>query len=514
MGRKARSKRKRRKLQDDDLIIPGESERGDFVLELTQYIKAYEEDFKVHPFEGLSKLRREIVLENLMLLRSANELPLLHEDPQGFLNVAKSITDAERNNPNTDLMATPSIENIKDKMIDGSGKTAEEILKENIKDISATATTLGGIEKTVKSSRRYVLDHYLMLNNVLTNPNIKDKGVGPLEKESKNMLWGRLREARIFEIPVSLFATLYHESDLFVCKEAGVEYTMPGERDIPPKEMEHYLKVSRSLREGWQLPEHMPFECLYFGINGSVLLTETQQDSLNIPERVTRCSWMGYLVTSKWVFVLVRTGHREDPGIYAAAEMKNGKWQPDLITATPFIVNWLIEWVNDHQTCVQEGTSSFGYRHDYKKICKRWKIKKPIPAPYYTVYIKDELIDQEAWLRKLRKRQSMRPRRSPQHQYDVRGSWVCRITRGPLPLDPKLEKQLRRDRRRKIFTHERPDADTAQHLLKRGISPKRVDEWIAVLLYWRTDHRRGPEDGPHIPSIRKSARKRLKAVGE
>lgn len=576
MGRKSRQKKKKRENQkrraSGDFIIRGDSERGDFLLELAKYAQAYQEDFKEYPFEGLTETQKETIMETLLLLRHTKKLPSLFDDPQGFLEMAKRFTDAERNRPSNDPGARPTIENVKDEMFDGThtvgevkksimegyhlypddpsviaddgglnvaigtpdgAKHAVRFSKEERERVEAGARSLGvsvaefiksgiGQEilrstiKDTKRNRRFVLDQYLMLHNILTHPDRAEKGLGTLEKETGNLLWAKLRDARIFEIPVSLFTTLYHESDLFLCKQAGVEWTWPGERDIPPDEIKLYTETFRALLEGWQIPEHMPFECIYFGIDHAVYLSPDQRSAMGVPKDTKRCSWMGFLVASEWVFTLIRTESQsgKDTGVYVNAEMKDGRWNPTVVTSTPFIVTWLIDWVNDHQTCVQEGTSSFSYRHDYKKISKRWQVKRPIPAPYYTVYIKDELIDQEAWLKKLRARQSVRPRKSPQHQYDVRGSWVCRFMRGPLPLDPKLEKRLRRDKRRRIFTHQRLDADTAQHMLKRGIAPKRVDEWLSVLLYWRQDHKKGPMDGPYVPSIRKSARKLARAVGE
>lgn len=616
MGRKSREKKRRRKrkqlAKSDKFIVRGQSERGDFILELVKFIEAYQADFGKHPFEGLEEKQRETVIDMLLILRKAGKLPRIWDDPETYKEVLEHAVEAERRHPSVDPNATPTIDNIANEMLDGrtvkevkdeamgalltAGKSKEEIRQEIAKKSPAMAMAFddrfpdvlravqgegeelypgygypedpneglnialrpegddrkvipvklnaeerrqieGGaraagvsvehflrmgigqqlIKETirdVKRSRRHVLDQYLMAQNVLTNPKRTEEGVGTFSDDTGNRVWAVMRQARIFEIPVTLFTTLYHESDKFVCKQAGVEWCFPGERDIPQEELDLYRETFQELREEWQLPAHLPFEAMFLGIDHSVYLTPDQRDALYVPKAVDRCSWMGFLVTATFACVLLRTEDLkgQQDGVYLSVEMNEGIWVPDMLTSTPFVIAWLIEWINDHQTCVQEGSGGFGHRHDYKKLAKRWSIKRPIPAPYYTVYIKDELINQDAWLEKLRKRQSVRPRRSPQHQYDVRGSWVCRIMRGPLPLDPKLEQQLRRDKRRKIYTHERPDAETAQHLLKRGISPKKVDEWMSVLIYWRKDHRRGPEDGPYVPSVRKSARK--KAVGE
>jgi len=369
------------------------------------------------------------------------------------------------------------------------------------------------------SGRKYVVNRYLSFLGALYKADEHER-----YEETRTALKRLIKECRIFEIPASLFTKLYKETDDFVCQEAGIDiqkYLPEDENEgllqFSKKDYKKFTKTYEDLLKFWYLPETLPFDCLYLGIEAPIQVTKAQFESykhegFDLSEEVFNINLLGYIVNQHHVYTIFLMKYAPRPGdtnaglgSYCLAEKNSNGWNLTG-TPTPFVVKWLIDWINDHQTCVKEGTKSFGYRREYKKIAKRFEIKKPIPAPYYTVYIKDELIDEEAWMRKLRQKLSLKPRKSPQHQYDVRGAWVCRYLRGPLPLDPRLEKRLRRDKRRKLFIEEQPDIDTVVHMAKRGIPPKRKDEWLAILLYWRSDHRRGPTDGPYIPSVRKSGR--------
>jgi len=559
------------------------------MLELAEYAKVHTEYYKgVHPFEGLNDRQKETVIEGLILLRDANLLPPMQEDPEQFQTLMREIILAVQKDPELNSMqainASPThhqtlsnmtkeeriaatklllsrnpglVDAVKRGVADqlypehGEYYEDDEELKITVKagehssfdlkfeaekrkeienlairaNMSVTEYVKHGIGEQLAleaalrqgdgrtpQSRQYVIDQFLLIKKMLRTAE-PDGTITTSDPERVAMLHASLAEARIFEIPTSLFVKLNYETELFVCQEAGVEFTQPDERELPQEEIEVYMDTFRKLREDWSLPDQLPFEIMYFGLSYPVVMTADQRAAYQCPDDTDKATYLGYLVSADWAFVLVRTEHPEGPGCYALQEMRKGNWQhidSPMLTSSPFIIRWLVEWINDHQTCVQESTRTFGYRRDYQKLCKRWRIKRAIPSPYYTVYLKDELIDEDAWLRKLRQRQSVRPRKSPEHQYDVRGAWVCRYLRGPKPLDKKLESKLRRDKRRKIFIDNPPDVETAIHMAKRGIAPKRKDEWLAILIYWRQDHRRGPETGPYVPSVRKSGRNKYR----
>lgn len=382
----------------------------------------------------------------------------------------------------------------------------------------AQATKRIGLPPIEKPGKQYIIRQYLMVLQALFeesrhlkseytvhDPMLGEEG----RKKEAALIWARLNSARIFEIPVRLVEILYHEVDLYICREAGVDWVPPSDVSMLSEgEARHYLRTMKHLRQDVELPQ-LPFECIYLGFTQPVMIHNKELYSL--PDHVTEAWMFGFVVTNHEAFTLIETrspSHGVNRGIVALCEMMDGSWAtPYALTSTPWLVGWIIEWINDHQTVIEEATRSFDYRRKFKKESAKL-IKKPIPPPFYTVHMKDQQIDEEEWLERFRRRLDSKIRQAPQHQYDVRGHRVVRYQRGLLPLDPRLEKQLRHDPRRKIFITDKVDSETAAQLAKRRVLPKRVDEWMAVLIYWKHDHRRGPKDGPYIPSVRKSARKR------
>jgi hypothetical protein len=321
--------------------------------------------------------------------------------------------------------------------------------------------------------------------------------------------WSYLNQASIFEVPTSLYTELYHEADKEVCRVAGQEWLHPADRSQSSEEEAlRNFKVTEDEGKRQSYPEHMPFEYCYFGFDIPWLLNPGQAAlfgaiASNEPVDV----FMYAILAAKGrVFSLHTLDHGYKCGIAIRCEREDNKWIRPL-TLMPWIFNWMVEWINSHRLTVEETTHKFGYRHHYKRAAKRSK-NKPIPPPYYTVLIKDVV-------RKERPRTDetgMKMRRAQRHRSAVRGHGVMRVRRGKLPLDPKLEQELRKDKRRRIFTDRPLDAETYADLAKRGIRPKAHDEWMAVLKYWRNEFMRGPEDGPFIPAVRKSGRKRRRRV--
>lgn len=377
--------------------------------------------------------------------------------------------------------------------------------------------------KTPHQRRQFVVEGYLGVLTMLRDgargqaTTIEGEKNNPDTIAEARLLWGLLKDARVFEIPGVLARDLYAEVDKHVCRLAGVKWTpMSESANIPQEEIDRYTSVLLHERKLVSLPEKMPFESLYLGIEPPIKLSGFQRDMWNAG-RFNTAKIIGFLVTHKHVvaFILGQIEETESDGTVHLTrgvsyqwEMFHHEWVRSM-TSTPWWVTWIIEWINDHQTFIEESTHLGSYRRGYKKAAKG-KISRPIPPPYYAVTMRDALISEEDWLKKFQRQLRAIARRKCEHQYDVRGHWCVRVMRGPLPLEPKLENKLRKDKRRKIFTMHPPDAETAARLAKRGFPAKKVDEWLAVLVYWRDDHKRGPEDGPYIPSIRRSARTKPK----
>jgi hypothetical protein len=349
--------------------------------------------------------------------------------------------------------------------------------------------------KSVSKGRDFVIDLYIRTMNELRRSDLwgYDPG-GSIEEERKqaqmaNRVWGLLNQANIFEVPSSLYTQLYQTADVHACREAAGLGKLVRATEVT-------------------FPENLPFDVCYLALDAPVKLTDLQQAVYKVPNRseggLVIGAWLnGFLVSESESTSFVTIANTEDKsGLMIHGERMMGHWcSPD--TLSPWIISWLIEWINGHQTTIEEHTGKFSYRRSYKKKAGRFATPSRIPKPYYSIYMKDKKV-QEDWVKRLSR--ALKKRRKQEHRSEVRGHLVLRYMRGSLPLDPKLEKRLRRDKRRKVFTVTKPDPETAFELAKRGIAPKQINEWIAVLIYYRKDFIRGPEGAPLIPAIRKSAK--------
>lgn len=350
--------------------------------------------------------------------------------------------------------------------------------------------------------RDLVVEMYLTTLNTLrttqtvsTNMNGKELSNEDLRRGNHSR-WGLLNQARIFEIPVSLFIALYQLADRLTSEICGF-------KNNTYDEVKYAQVVTQHSKEMW--PERFPFDTCYLALDPPLELSDLQRH-VYVVDSCNEAWLYAFLITSSGeVDTFINVVQKDRAGIATSLERYAGSdvWQFPM-SLTSWTVTWMVDWINDHQVTIEEKTKSFGYRDHYKKATKRLKVSH-IPSPYYVINMREDLIQEKE------KRVLSAPRKhwELQYRHDVRGCNNCRIMRGPLPLDPKLEKLLRQDKRRKIYTTELPDPETAKELAKRGIAPKHRDEWLAVLLYWRKDHIKGPPSAPFIPAIRRSSRRKV-----
>ena len=88
------------------------------------------------------------------------------------------------------------------------------------------------------------------------------------------------------------------------------------------------------------------------------------------------------------------------------------------------------------------------------------------------------------------------------HRWDVVGNVASRQFVGQEPMDAVLEKNLTKRGYKILRFGNEPDEDLRSLLESRGIGLPREAEWLAFLSWWRRGHVKGPEDKPHIPSVR------------
>lgn len=310
-------------------------------------------------------------------------------------------------------------------------------------------------------------------------------------------VWPYLRDTVIFELP-SVAYTLLQDGFAASCADLARVKAPTGQRT--PKQNRRIVEV---IHEGGaaSLPDNLPFQSCFFAYGGGV------KDSHYAPEEATTTVQQllyGHLVTAAgWVVNFRRDDDGRAVFSFDRDPTVDGHWTPDrLHTLAPWIINALIEYVNEHKTLIEQGKNGFGYQALLKKAAKRLNMKVPIPPPFYVVYMKDTVVQEH-----VRRRASVLKRHIDwQHRWRVRGHGCIRLFRGLLPLDPEFEEVLKQ-RKYKIFKETPPDGEIAVELAKRGVSNKRGDEWLAVLQYWREDSIKGPSDKPLVESVRRSTKK-------
>jgi hypothetical protein len=349
-----------------------------------------------------------------------------------------------------------------------------------------------------------------------------------------------LSEAVIYEIPEELFKSIYRAADYYTATEvAGLPwYDVDAHPDPPPEiveQMPHYWESLAAEGKKQPFPEKLPFDYCYFGFDKPPILSKQQKvtyDTVTAPGDIVApyAIRMGLLVSREghaWTLLLssdskALIGDYSEIGgpntevrytFSAYPECINGEWTHPL-TLAPWFVNALAEWVNDHKVVsVEEVPRTIGFKRMCERVNKkRARVARPVPPHYYAVTMRDQLIMEEDFDKRFPKRRSHMVI-DWQHRWLVTAHDRIRVKRGPLPLDPKVEKDLRRPRqgsknRYLVFKDSHPQGELAKELWRRGVKPKREDEWMAVLVSRITDYVKGPDDKPLIPSTRRSGRSR------
>lgn len=344
--------------------------------------------------------------------------------------------------------------------------------------------------------------------------------------EIPDLMKTALREAVIFEIPLGLFGSVYRAADIYTCTQvAGLEWYDPDESPAPPEkirdEMPHYWSSVSKAGHHVPFPTKFPFKSVYFGLEPALPLKKNQREFFHC-DAYPFASLFGFLITEEGrVWTLIMVADSTEPtettttSLHAlqeygyVKEKDERRWFAPL-TLTPWVLPALLEWVNDHKVVSVEAVPrTLSYRRAFQRSpAGTKKLKKLVPPPYYAVTMRDQLVEEELGRRWPQPQNPI----DWQHRWLVTGHDRIRVRRGPLPLDPKIEKDLLKPRsggrRYHIFRDSHPMGDLAKELWRRGVKPKRDDEWMAVLVSRVKDYVKGPDDKPLIPSTRRSGRSR------
>lgn len=351
-------------------------------------------------------------------------------------------------------------------------------------------------------------------------------GIGSEEASLRaRTVWAGMKQARLFCVEPQRWFHAYNASDRYVEEKlCGLEWkpanpTAPAAQEAAEKIMEAYEQYGTH----WPFPGQLPFDSIYLAYGDRLLISKSP---LAFFTRMRPDAWdqlgrpsarlIGQLLTwqgeEAFVFTAMKLGeptsrHRGllddrtffQPGtILWSANYMDEEWlQPHSLD--PWIVNILVNGINDHKKIIEEYRPTLGHKLERKKASKKARGFLPLPEPFYMCNLRDELLTAPA----------RKPNRFPgrpmewSHRWDVRGHECVRIERGELPIDDKLRAKLKK-RGYRIYEGLTLGGagDDANRLLKKGIRAPGPREWLAVLSYWRENFVKGPSDKPYIPAAR------------
>jgi len=355
-----------------------------------------------------------------------------------------------------------------------------------------------------KATHEAIVQNYLQLCQIV-------RTAASAADVNAQRVWPMLRDAVIFELPTIAYHTLYEEFFNYCVKVARVDPKIPI-TDHTAKQRKRVMDVIGTGVHA-PFPEKLPFKSCFFAYgrgvrdaNADLLEEDLRKKEPNAPPSVGKL--YGHLVTDTGLVVNFRhieRGANGQEGLVFVFDRDptsiKGQCWDRVHTLSPWIINALVSYVNEHKKLVEAGPNGFGYKSLVKKLAKGLAMTPPVPRPFYVVYLKDEVIREHARQRTVAIKREI----DWQHRWNVRGHDCIRYTRGPLPIDSETEAALLK-RRYKIFTDTQPDSQTFMALAKRGIPPKAEDEWLAVLSVWRESFVKGPSDKPLIESVRRSTK--------
>lgn len=339
--------------------------------------------------------------------------------------------------------------------------------------------------------------------------------------QNARLFWSAMKQARLFTIHPERWKELYTLSDRFVEEQLCGQEWSPADpnRVIDAAEEARAKKVMETYEEQgthWPFPDPMPFDACFFGYGRRF---EISRSPVAFHTRMTPEEWhlygsprvflLGHLLAwsgdTPYAFTVIEFGESRE----AHAQMSinageiaficsylDGEWfQPHSLD--PWILSMLVRTINEHKKIIQDYRPTLGQRLNRKKASKRVKQLLPLPAPFYMVSLKDELLVSP------QKAPTTLPGRPVEwsHRWDVRGHECVRIERGELPLADKERVRLKK-REYRIYEGMSLSGDDANRLLKRGVRAPGPREWVAVLSYWREAMVKGPADKPYIPGAR------------
>jgi hypothetical protein len=365
--------------------------------------------------------------------------------------------------------------------------------------------------KPDNKSHDAIVQMYLLILKALRQ-NADNKKLSEKFQHECAKMWDLLRGAKIFEIAPESYVELHMQVDRYVTEEiAQLPFYDPRDAkvDVPPGESELLYRRQTEALQVLPFPEKFPFDVCWFAISGGLAISDFQAETRQLAQSQGPYQLAGILtdeVGEHHELLISRKARRNGDIIEMNLHItthrveEESTWQHPFCLA-PFVLHALVDGVNDHQTTiVAQRKLSLHSQGKIKKGLGDLGLKRPIPPPFYTVYLRDKVIKEvvKGWGGgKLRAKYA--------HRFDVRGHYCFKIYRGQMPMDAEMELHLDK-LRYDIFKTKPLDEATIDALQERGQPPRQENEWIAIKRFWKKSYVKGPENGPYVPSTRKATK--------
>jgi hypothetical protein len=363
--------------------------------------------------------------------------------------------------------------------------------------------------KPDNKAHEFAVSTYLMLLKALQQ-NAKKGGEKVKHEHAK--MYDLLRTAKIFEITPESYVEMHLEVDRYVTEDiAHLPFHHPNDEKVEIPEGEGMLLHKRTAEAAQRLPfpDKMPFDVCWFAITGTMAISDIQAFTRGLPEDDGPYMLAGVLATSEGehheLFIANkadRYGRDLEMRLYMSTHRveEEQRWLHPLCLA-PFVLHFMVDSINEHQTTIV-ALRKLGFQSQGKirKGLGDLGIKKAVPPPFYTVYLRDKVIKEIA-----KGYSGGKLRAKLAHRFDVRGHWCFKIFRGPMPMDVELELHLD-NLKYSIYKNRPVDEWVKDALREREQALPQEGEWLAVKRFWKNSYVKGPEGAQYVPSTRRATK--------
>jgi len=332
--------------------------------------------------------------------------------------------------------------------------------------------------------------------------------------EQARKVWPLLRMARVYEFqPHHVFnianelleekLAMNDDGSKVITRQMVIHFKGEGKN---VSVVEHRLK---KWHKTWEWPE-LPFDACYIGYGPGISVPRDVWEAYGYGDKMelaeqTEIDIIAHLVLHdgrvyEFAKIIDERTFEVKGMSYNEVRTRDGAWA-NVLAPTPQLLMELITEINQNQHIIIE-KRGLGHRRAYEKAVKAqgWKIKRPTPPPYYIVPVVPKVTE--------RKERLLPPKEIEwSHRWDVEGHYKHRVMRGPLPVPDemrvKFSKPTSTGAQWQVWTTGGMPYWATVVLAKRGMRPKEVGEWVAILRWRQSAHIKGPEDKPYIPASRK-----------